>query len=159
MCLARRSRRSRGICGATSQTRATWRHGRFDDREEAQEQLRVRTAARQGAIAAYGRIFLRFGPIQGSQRLMPTWISSWRRLTSLAGLSGGVNRSILISNVTWIATTKAWWLRAMVSFKQRTKCSLAVPAGGIVSSRFIGAQPQAMTYRLTEMPCPFGWRS
>jgi hypothetical protein len=36
---------------------------------------------------------------------------------------------------------------------------LAVPAGGIVSSRFIGAQPQAMTYRLTEIPCPFGWRS
>jgi hypothetical protein len=39
-----------------------WRHGRFDDSEETQEQLRVRTAARQGAIAAYGRICLRFGP-------------------------------------------------------------------------------------------------
>lgn len=47
---------------ATSQTRAMWRHGRFDDSEEAQEQLRVRTAARQGTIAAYGRICLRFGP-------------------------------------------------------------------------------------------------
>jgi hypothetical protein len=47
---------------ATSQTRAMWRHGRFDDNEEAQEQLRTRTAARQGAIASYGRICLRFGP-------------------------------------------------------------------------------------------------
>jgi hypothetical protein len=71
---------------ATSQTRATWRHGRFDDGEEAQEQLRVRTTARQGAIAAYGRIFLRFGPESRVATLMPTWISSWRRLTSLAGL-------------------------------------------------------------------------
>jgi hypothetical protein len=47
---------------ATSQARAIWRHGHFDDSEEAQEQLRVRTGARQGAIAAYGRICLRFGP-------------------------------------------------------------------------------------------------
>lgn len=39
-----------------------WRHGRFDDSEETQEQLRARTLARQGAIAAYGRICLRFGP-------------------------------------------------------------------------------------------------
>jgi hypothetical protein len=46
---------------ATSQARAMWRHGRFDDSEEAQEQLRARTAGRQGAIAAYGRICLRFG--------------------------------------------------------------------------------------------------
>jgi hypothetical protein len=47
---------------ATSQARAMWRHGRFDDNEETQEQLRLRTAGRQGAIAAYGRICLRFGP-------------------------------------------------------------------------------------------------
>ena len=47
---------------ATSQVRAMWRHGRFDDSEEAQEQLRIRAAARQGAVAAYGRICLRFGP-------------------------------------------------------------------------------------------------
>jgi hypothetical protein len=47
---------------ATSQTRAMRRHGRFDDSEEAQEQLRARTVACQGAIASYGRICLRFGP-------------------------------------------------------------------------------------------------
>jgi hypothetical protein len=130
MCLTRRSRRSGCICGQPARRGATWRHGRFDDSEAAQEQLRVHTAARQGAIAAYGRICLRFGPESGVATLMPTWISSLTRLTSLSGLSGGVNRSILISNVTWIATAKAWWLRAIASFTQRTKCSLAVPADG-----------------------------
>jgi hypothetical protein len=47
---------------ATMQVRAMWRHGRFDDSEEAQEQLGIRAAARQNAVAAYGRICLRFGP-------------------------------------------------------------------------------------------------
>src|SRR5689334_3787794 len=32
---------------ATSQTRAMWRHGRFDDNEEAREQLRARATAQQ----------------------------------------------------------------------------------------------------------------
>ena len=50
---------------ATSQTRAIWRHGHFDDNVEAQEQLRARTLARQGSIAAYGRICLNSAPTQG----------------------------------------------------------------------------------------------
>ena len=47
---------------ATSQVRSLWRHGHFDDTEEGREQIRTRASARQGIVAASGRICLRFGP-------------------------------------------------------------------------------------------------
>jgi hypothetical protein len=47
---------------ATGHARAMWRHGRFDDTDETLDTLRVRSSAREGMLAAYGRICVRFGP-------------------------------------------------------------------------------------------------